>query len=56
MINEDGPSNVTLNRFIRALFALVLACAALYFARTLLEPIAFALFGIALCMAFPKTH
>ena len=37
MINAHVPSNVTLDRFIRALFALVLACVALYFARTLLE-------------------
>jgi predicted PurR-regulated permease PerM len=55
MINEDVPSNVTLDRFIRALFALVLACVALYFARTLLEPIAFALFGIALVWPFQKS-
>jgi predicted PurR-regulated permease PerM len=54
MINKDVASNATLDRFIRALFALVLACVALYFARTLLEPIAFALFGIALVWPFQK--
>jgi len=48
MINEGVASNVTFDRSLRVLFAIVLASAALYFARTLLEPIAFALFGIAL--------
>jgi predicted PurR-regulated permease PerM len=51
----DVPSNVPLNAFIQVLFALVLTCAALYFARTLLEPIAFALFGIALVWPFQKS-
>ena len=34
--------------FVHVLFAVVLASAALYFARVVLEPIAFALFGMAL--------
>src|SRR5262249_46065789 len=54
MINEDAAIRVTLDRFMRVLLVVVLASAALYFARTLFEPIAFALFGIALVWPFQK--
>jgi AI-2 transport protein TqsA len=43
-----------LDRFIRVALAVVLTSAALYFARAVLEPIAFALFGIALVWPFEK--
>jgi predicted PurR-regulated permease PerM len=52
MISTDVANNISLDHFIRVLFAVVLGSAALYFARTLLEPIAFALFGIALVRPF----
>src|SRR5262245_51802074 len=40
--------------FVHVLFAVVLASAALYLARVVLEPIAFALFGIALVWPLQK--
>ena len=41
--------------FVHVLFAVVLVSAALYFARVVLEPIAFALFGMALVWPLQKT-
>jgi predicted PurR-regulated permease PerM len=43
-----------LGRFIQFLFAVILVSAALYFARVVFEPIAFALFGMALVRPFQK--
>jgi len=49
LIEEQAArSGSTSGGFIRILFALVLVSAALYFARVLIEPIAFAFFGMAL--------
>ena len=42
------------NRFIVAVFAVVLVSAALYFGRIVLEPIAFMLFTMALVEPFQK--
>src|SRR5215470_19416889 len=46
--------DATLGRFTQILLAVVLTSAALYLARAVLEPIAFALFGIALVWPFQK--
>jgi len=54
MISDDVASKVTVDRFLRVLFAVVLACVTLYLARAFFEPIAFALFGIALVWPFQK--
>ena len=42
------------DRFVPALFAVVLVSAALYFARIVFEPIAFVLFAMALVWPFQK--
>ncbi|MGH9677046.1 MAG: hypothetical protein ACRD36_08085, partial [Candidatus Acidiferrum sp.] len=42
------------NRFIIAVFAVVLVSAALYFGRVVLEPVAFVLFTVALVEPFQK--
>jgi predicted PurR-regulated permease PerM len=56
MSNEEPVVNdARLGRFIQALFAVFLVSAALYFARIVFEPIAFALFGMALVRPFQKT-
>jgi len=55
MSNEAPAMNDTrLGRFIQALVAVILVSAALYFARVVFEPIAFALFGMALVWPFQK--
>ena len=55
MIEEQAAtSGSTSGSFIRILFALVLVSAALYFARVLIEPIAFAFFGMALVWPVQK--
>ncbi len=53
----NGASIVTSNgggRFVHTLAALVVASAALYFARVVFEPVAFALFGMALVSPLQK--
>jgi AI-2 transport protein TqsA len=52
---ELSVSGGTNGGFVHVLFAVVLASAALYFARVVLEPIAFALFGMALVWPLQKT-
>jgi predicted PurR-regulated permease PerM len=47
-------NDVRLGRLIQILLAVILISGALYLARTVLEPIAFALFGIALVWPFQK--
>ena len=55
MIEEHvATSGSTPGGFIHILFALVLVSAALYFARVLIEPIAFAFFGMALVWPVQK--
>jgi len=55
MSNEAPVMNDTrLGRFIQVLVAVILVSAALYFARVVFEPIAFALFGMALVWPFQK--
>ena len=55
MRHEEAVVNgAELGRFIQVLFAAVLVSAALYLARVVFEPIAFALFGIALVWPFQK--
>src|SRR5215831_5869776 len=55
MSNEAPAMNDTrLGRFIQALVAVILVSAVLYFARVVFEPIAFALFGIAIVWPFQK--
>jgi AI-2 transport protein TqsA len=55
MINQKLRANEAgLDRFAHVILAVVLASAALYFARPVLEPIAFALFGIALVWPFKQ--
>ena len=51
---EAAVNGAELGRFIQVLFAAVLVSAALYLARVVFEPIAFALFGIALVWPFQK--
>jgi AI-2 transport protein TqsA len=52
---ELTVSGGTNGGFVHVLFAVVLASAALYLARVVLEPIAFALFGMALVWPLQKT-
>jgi len=55
MSNEAPVMNDTrLGRFIQVLVAVILVSAALYFARVVFEPIAFALFGMALVWPFQQ--
>ena len=51
---QTAASGSAPSGFIRILFALVLVSAALYFARVLIEPIAFAFFGMALVWPVQK--
>jgi len=51
---EAAVNGAELGRFIQVLFAAVLVSATLYLARVVFEPIAFALFGIALVWPFQK--
>jgi predicted PurR-regulated permease PerM len=53
-MKDSAVNDATLDRFIRVMLAVVLTSASLYFARAVLEPIAFALFGIALVWPFKK--
>jgi AI-2 transport protein TqsA len=47
-------NDVRINPFIQALFAVTLVSAVLYFARIVFEPIAFALFGMAITWPFQQ--
>lgn len=51
---EPARNRIEPDRLVRILFAAFLATAALYFARVVFEPIAFALFGMALVWPFQK--
>ena len=53
-MKDSAVNDAKLDRFIRVMLAVVLTSASLYFARAVLEPIAFALFGIALVWPFQK--
>jgi hypothetical protein len=53
MSNEEAVrTGAGRDRFVPALFAVVLVSAALYFARIVFEPIAFVLFAMALVWPF----
>jgi AI-2 transport protein TqsA len=55
MINgEAGVTGAGRNRFVTAVFAVVLVSAILYFGRVVLEPVAFVLFAMALVEPFQK--
>jgi AI-2 transport protein TqsA len=55
MSNEEAVrTSAGRDRFVPALFAVVLVSAALYFARVVFEPIAFMLFAMALVRPFQK--
>jgi AI-2 transport protein TqsA len=55
MCNEEAVvTGVGRDRFVPALFAVVLVSAALYFARIVFEPVAFVLFAMALVWPFQK--
>jgi AI-2 transport protein TqsA len=52
---EAGVTNVSRDRFLPALIAVVLVSGALYFGRVVLEPVAFVLFTMALVEPFQKS-
>ena len=55
MNNEEPAVNgIKFGSFVQVLLAMILVSAVLYFARAVFEPIAFALFGMALVWPFQK--